>query len=369
MKILIQFGNKGDSLVDHLISPLSRVNDLTSILVVSRYPGPSIPKVEYHCPPRLVARSTFLALICELFILFNLALFIKPDYIAGFLLNPHGLIAFIVAKLTRRKLIISLIAGIPELYTKGSIRGIDFNKTPPPWHGRLFLKILNHSDAIITTGSVTKRFLTKHGIEDNKIFPMINPANGSRFHPVPIPKVYDLISVSRLTLIKRHEIMLYAILKIKKIYPDIKACIVGDGSNKSKLIRLADKLGIQKNVEFAGFKKDTPFYYNSARIFFHTSEREGFPNVVLEAMLCGIPCVVSNCGDIIDIAKDGHNSLIIQDFSDIDGFAQAAIKLLGNKELYQNISLNALRTMESHPAEEVTNQWNLLFKMIKSHKN
>ena len=182
-----------------------------------------------------------------------------------------------------------------------------------------------------------------------------------------VAKSYDVISVGRLVPVKHNEIMIRAILRVKEKRPDIKACIVGDGPYKSALMQLADKLNIKANVDFVGFQKDTPYYYNSARIFVHTSEREGFPNVFLEAMMCGLPCVVSNCGDITDIARDGYNSLLIQDFYDVEGFARAITSLLENEKLYNEISQNALQTAKSLSADDIINRWELLFQKIHSH--
>jgi glycosyltransferase involved in cell wall biosynthesis len=135
---------------------------------------------------------------------------------------------------------------------------------------------------------------------------------------------------------------------------------VGDGPRKNELIQLAEKLGISENIDFVGFQTDVPYYYNSSKIFIHTSETEGLPNVVLEAMMCGLPCIVSNCGDILDIAKDGYNSLVIQKFDDYRGFANAIYNLLENDELYNNICRNALKITESVSIENVTQQWELI---------
>jgi glycosyltransferase involved in cell wall biosynthesis len=360
MKISIQAGNLGGSIIDHLISPLARAKSVTNILLLVHNPGPIIPKVKYYCPLKFLVKFTLTAVIYEFFNLLYLALFRSPTHLAGYLLFPHGLIAFIVAKLTRKPIIISLIAGPVELYSiGGSPLGVNYKK-PLPWNGRLFLQIMRHSDAIITTGSFTKDFLVNHGIQEFKIYPMISPPNKSRFKPLEVPKIYDILSVGRLTPVKHNEVMVRTIYKVKEKYPDIKACIVGGGPCKPEITRLANELGIKENVDFVGVQKNVAYFYNSARIFIHTSEREGFPNVVLEAMLCGLPCVVSNCGDIIDIAKDGFNSLVIQKFNDYEGFAKAITNLLQDEELYHNLSQNALKTMELLSAEDVTRRWEMI---------
>ncbi len=366
LKVLAQVGNLGASVIDHLTSPLALANNVKKVLLFCHRPGPIISKVEYHCPPRILTKFAVVAVIYESIDLFLRALFSRSSCVAGFYLNPHGIIAFLVAKLTGNKTMISLIAGRAELYTKGTIQSIDFGTTVPPWYGRLFVKILKHTDIVITTGSVTKTFLIRQGIRNDIIYPIVSPVNKSRFYQVADPKIYDVISVGYVYRIKHHEVLLEAILEVKKKYPNIKACIVGDGPLKSKLVRLATDLGIKENVDFVGFQKDVPKYYNGSKIFLHTSESEGFPNVVLEAMTCGLPCVVSNCGDIVDIAKDGSNSLVIEKFNDHEGFARAILQLLEDKNLYDRLSLNSLETAASISLEKVTNQWELVIDKIAS---
>jgi glycosyltransferase involved in cell wall biosynthesis len=369
MKLLIQVGNLGSSVMDHLITPIAHVGKVNRILVFCHNPGPVIKNVEYHCPPKFLAVFPFLAVIWETINLFCYALFDRSVIVLGFLLNPHGIIAFIVAKLTRRKMMVYLIAGRHEFFTndrnQGSIRGIDFNSAVPPWYGRLFLIILRHTNAIITTGSVTKRFLARHGIDDNKIYPIISPVNSSRFYKINLPKIYDVVSIGNLQLIKHHEILLQAISEVKKKRPNIKVCIVGDGPRKSRLIQLANELGIRENVDFVGYQRDVPNYYNRSSMLVHTSETEGFPNVVLEAMMCELPCVVSNCGDIIDIAKDGLNSLIIQKFNNYEEFAKNIIYLLEHDKFYDSLSQNAITTAKSISIEKVSKQWELAIYCLK----
>ncbi|MDD5486504.1 MAG: hypothetical protein PHW65_03005, partial [Dehalococcoidales bacterium] len=61
MKILIQMGNKGDSIIDHSISPLARTKSISKIMLVARKPGPPIAKARYYCPPSLLRKVPVLA--------------------------------------------------------------------------------------------------------------------------------------------------------------------------------------------------------------------------------------------------------------------------------------------------------------------
>ena len=126
MKVLVQVGNLGSSIIDHRVRPITQAANVNQVLLVCRRPGPEIPKLEYHCPPRLVSRLAPVAIVHEFFTLLRLSVFRRPNCILGHLLFPHGLMAFVVGKLTRRRIILSLIAGPIELYALGSPLGVEF---------------------------------------------------------------------------------------------------------------------------------------------------------------------------------------------------------------------------------------------------
>ncbi len=367
MKVLVQAGNLTGSIIDHLMRPLARAENVERVLLVCRYPGPEIPKVEYHFPQKLISTYPMLAIVYQFFSLLYLSMVKKPDCILGCRLYPHGLLSFIVAKLRRRPIILFLIGGVAELYGIGHRLGVDFTEALPRL-GRIFLNLLKRSDTIITTGSFTKDFLVKQGVDGNKIYPVINPSHESRIYPEEVPKIYDVVSVGRLSPEKHVETLLHAIPRIKEKYGDIRACIVGDGPCRDELLKLATKLGLNDNIDFVGFQKDVAYYYNSSKIFVLTSEREGFPTVVIEAMTCGIPPVVSNCGDVIDIARDGFNSIVIPRYNDYEGFAEAIIRLLKDKELYRKLSQNCLNTAGSISMEDVARKWQLILGSLAHHK-
>ena len=74
---------------------------------------------------------------------------------------------------------------------------------------------------------------------------------------------------------------------------------VGDGPEpyKSELFSLAHSLCLDDNLIWTGSRSDMPAVYNSLDIACSSSYGEGFPNVIGEAMACGIPCVVTDVGD------------------------------------------------------------------------
>ena len=80
-----------------------------------------------------------------------------------------------------------------------------------------------------------------------------------------------------------------------------------------------------------GFVDDIVAFYNSGKVFVLTSRTEGLPRTVIEAMACGIPCVVSNVGDMEDVIDDNVSGHLIQDYRNLNNFAGKINLLLVNK--------------------------------------
>ena len=117
-------------------------------------------------------------------------------------------------------------------------------------------------------------------------------------------------------------------------------------------------------VGFLGAQEDVVSWYNSGKVFILTSEREGFPFSFVEAMMCGMPCIVSNCGDIMDVARNRENALVIQQYGDIDGFAGAINVLLEDGDLRATLGHNAQGTAQTLGNDSVTADWEAILGKV-----
>src|SRR5262249_41673946 len=94
--------------------------------------------------------------------------------------------------------------------------------------------------------------------------------------------------------------------------PDLRGRIIGEGPERAKLTELAGRLGLLPDgVEFLGERDDVPALLREADMLVLTSDDEGVPNVVLEAMAAGLPVVATPAGDTPDIVEDGVTGLIV----------------------------------------------------------
>jgi glycosyltransferase involved in cell wall biosynthesis len=112
--------------------------------------------------------------------------------------------------------------------------------------------------------------------------------------------------VARLDREKGHDVFLRAAALLGRERPDARFVVVGDGpiGLRGELQHLAGELGVASRVVWAGTRHDMPAVYNALDVLCSASFREGFPNVVGEAMACGVPCVVTDVGDSAMIVGD-----------------------------------------------------------------
>jgi glycosyltransferase involved in cell wall biosynthesis len=105
--------------------------------------------------------------------------------------------------------------------------------------------------------------------------------------------------VGRIDPVKGHATFLAAAALLASRRDDVRFVIVGDGpaERRRELERRARELGLASRLLWAGRREDMPAVYNALDVLCSASVREGFPNVIGEAMSCGVPCVATDAGD------------------------------------------------------------------------
>jgi glycosyltransferase involved in cell wall biosynthesis len=125
---------------------------------------------------------------------------------------------------------------------------------------------------------------------------------------------FVILFVGRLIDIKNIPMLLKGFTLFLEKEKNSKLIIVGNGNKKDDLTDLVNSLNIQKNVLLTGNldKEELGNYYNIADICALTSHYDNFPNVLVEAMSFGIPCIGTNVGGIPSIIEDGVNGYIVE---------------------------------------------------------
>lgn len=128
----------------------------------------------------------------------------------------------------------------------------------------------------------------------------------------------------------------------EKSNQQIALTIVGDGPYRAELENLVRKLEMQHLVTFVGRKdkEEVRRYYQEADLFVLPSLSEGMPNVVLEAMACGLPVVMTPCEGSLELVTDNGIVTTLEDIGD------NLVKLCTDRKLRTSMGQNSIRNVE-----------------------
>jgi glycosyltransferase involved in cell wall biosynthesis len=115
-----------------------------------------------------------------------------------------------------------------------------------------------------------------------------------------------------LDLIKDHVTLIRALTEVKKTFPGVRLEIAGDGEQAGPLRALALELGLAAQVKFLGMVSDVFALLPSWDIFaYATTPREGFGNAVAEALMCGLPVILSDTGPMREVCGSGTEATAV----------------------------------------------------------
>lgn len=188
-----------------------------------------------------------------------------------------------------------------------------------------------------------------------------NPAsNGSKsseqcsINPYYNVKVPVIIAVGRYKKVKNHELLIRAFALLKdKI--EAKLYIIGDGELAEDYLDLIKVLKLEKDVVLTGFISDPTPYFVQADLFVLSSNNEGFGNVIVEALECGLPIVSTDCNSgPREILCDGQYGKLVP-VGDIDALAQAMLQALKEEHDTEALKLRAADFAVDKIAEQYLN--------------
>ncbi len=169
--------------------------------------------------------------------------------------------------------------------------------------------------------------------------------------------IKTIITLGRLEEPKNHVLLINAFQLVEKNMQDVRLIIIGEGSKRSALAHLIKKLNLQSKVDLTG-KKENPFPYLAiADLFVLSSNTEGFPNVIIESMICGCPVISTDCpSGPNEIIKTGENGILVP-VDDVAEMNNAITSLLKNNDLRLKIKQNALKSVYHLGSQQIIGQY------------
>lgn len=226
-----------------------------------------------------------------------------------------------------------------------------------------FLKLIWRNSDCLVANSVGLRKLAYGFYDKKEIMVITNGVDTNKYTPAQRSEdTINLLFVSRLIERKGLQFLLPQIRQIARDSNQrVHLTIVGDGPYKSILKDIAKKEKIEQYVSFVGYKNKEQIvaYYQNADIFVLPSKKEGMPNVVLEAMACGLPIVMSPCEGSAELIRD--NGLIVVP----EQFAEHIIKLCNDKELRIRMGVKSRKmAVEQFGWEKIGDSYSEIYRAI-----
>jgi glycosyltransferase involved in cell wall biosynthesis len=347
-------------ILNHL-GPLSASQRCSRVWMVSSNPVPSLPKVVAIYPPKWLTRvigvtpARLLAFVWA-------AIRRRPHIVGGFHIMVNGIAAVITARLIGARSMYFCVGGPAEVQDGGIHSADSFltrMETADPVVERRLLRIVADSDMIITMGTKAVTFFREKGI-DADFHVVSGGIDATRFQPTQETPSYDLILTGRLVEVKRIDILLRAVRSVATRIPDVKAVMVGDGKLRDELQGLASSLRVDGNVSFAGYQDNIESWLGKSRIFVLTSDSEGLSLSMMEAMMCGLPAVVSDVGDLGDLVENGVNGYLVPRRCP-EAFADRIVELLLDRQKLATFSLAAHHSAMRYEMQATIQRWDHIF--------
>jgi glycosyltransferase involved in cell wall biosynthesis len=329
---ILVVGRLKDHKMKAKLLPLLAMEEIGEVDLVRRTPLP-VPGVRSHCPPRMVRDIAPVAEVWRLLTVLWLCATRRPDFLVSFYLLPHAL----YAEAARR------LFGVPTIPVTISEEDVRLGVSR-----RLFRAAVRRAHAVGVRGDHSARILEAHGVPAGKIFSPPNLYDPDAYAPDPkVAKDIDVLFVGNLVAVKRLDRLLQATALLGQRRPDLRVSLVGDGVLRSELERQAERLGLTGRVRFEGARpfEEVVLWLRRARLLVMTSEMEGLPQAMIEAMSCGVPVVISATGDVTTLARHGENAWIVPSPTP-EAFAEAIDRLLGDAALHGRLVEGCLAMRE-----------------------
>lgn len=159
------------------------------------------------------------------------------------------------------------------------------------------------------------------------------------------PEDLVFVSLARFYRVKRYDVMLRAIAEIARSFPGVRLWTAGDGPEEPGMRQLSVKLGVAEKVRFLGYRDDIPQILAMADCLMLTSDIEGLPLAVIEAMMAGRPIVATKVGSIPEVLRHGQSALLVNPGCPSE-VAQAGLELAGDPTKREILGHEARRVYE-----------------------
>ena len=172
-----------------------------------------------------------------------------------------------------------------------------------------------------------------------------------------------LMHVSNFRAVKRAVDIVEVFARVVAEVPS-RLIMVGDGPDRVRAGKRAVELGVADRVTFLGKHTSVDELLACADLFLLPSESESFGLAALEAMACGTPVVASRVGGLPEVVTEGESGFLLP-VGDVEGMAEASLRLLRDDALWQQLSAGARRwAVEEFSVDQIVPRYEELYRKV-----
>ena len=278
---------------------------------------PVLPKIGMNVAPALLAagaRASVARMLDEGY---------DFDLIDAHYFYPDGVAAAMLGKYFNKPVVITA-------------RGSDITQLPDyPLPRKMIKWAAGRAAGVITVCNALKDEVVKLGVPAERVTSLRNGVDLQLFHPSDRAAVrarlgldgFTLLAVGHLVPVKAQQLAVAALAEL----PDVRLLIAGNGPNRAMLEQLAHDIGVTSRLTMLGAVPQAQLrdYYGAADALVLPSEREGWANVLLEAMACGTPVIASRVWGTPEVVAAPEAGLLMDERSP-KGVADAVRALRAN---------------------------------------
>lgn len=184
-----------------------------------------------------------------------------------------------------------------------------------------------------------------------------NPVKDLFYLTPYVPRINEVVSIGRLTEQKNYPLLIDAFASVVKSIPDAHLHIYGEGHQEDFLQSLICQKGLCNNIKLHGRIDNVAEILSEASVFVMSSDVEGMPNALMEAMTVGVPSISTDCpcGGPRFLLSEGRGMLV--PVGDVVELSEKILVLLGDKKLCEEYSLKSKTYMKGFQQEIITTKW------------
>ncbi|HYK02187.1 MAG TPA: glycosyltransferase [Thermoanaerobaculia bacterium] len=218
------------------------------------------------------------------------------------------------------------------------------------------------ADAVVCLTPEHADFFRQRGVERVQAIPYAAlpapPRNNREREPL-------IVSLTRFAWEKGVDLLVRAFADVAPMHPEWRVEIYGDGVLRGQIERLIASLNLKERIRLAGMTRDVYEPLGRAKLFALTSQTEGIPNALCEAMAAGVAPVVTECGSgVRTVIREGIDGVIVRPRRK-ETFAAALHELMRDDAARARLAARAPEVVTRFPMERIAAQWD---EVIESKK-